>query len=168
MALNAEVRLKITINQTKSFDAADPRYSPVIEKVLAFASGVGANQADEVYVDIFSIAASGSATYDLNAALTDALGQSVAAVEMVGYAVFADSTNTNNILLGGAASNQTPIFQGTSGGQTVKPGGFATNFAPNASGLATITAATGDIFALANSSSGTAVTGTAVFILRSA
>jgi hypothetical protein len=67
-------------------------------------------------------------------------------------------TNTNNVLVGGAASN---AWVGWVGDVTdvvkVKPGGTFVWIAPDVNGGA-VTAATGDLLKVANSSSGTSIT----------
>lgn len=168
MSLTSELRIKLSASQTKTYDKASPRFSPVLEKIISLSSGVAADMADLLYVDDFSIAASSTGNYDLNASLTDALGTSIVAVELVGIVVFADSTNTNNVLVGGAGSNPVPFLADTTDKVPVKPGGAFVLVAPNAAGICTITASTGDILGMANSSSGSAVTGTIGLLMRTA
>jgi hypothetical protein len=66
--------------------------------------------------------------------------------------------NTNNVVVGGAASNGwVGPFGDVSDTVAVKPGGTLLLVAPNAAGYA-VTAGTGDILKVANSGAGTGVT----------
>ena len=65
------------------------------------------------------------------------------------------------------ASNGVPLFLAASDGLDVKPGGCFLWLAPDATGVA-VTAGTGDLINIANSSSGTSVTYDVVIIGASA
>jgi len=68
------------------------------------------------------------------------------------------------VLVGGAASNQVAtIFGATNDVLVIRPGGMFALTAPDNTGMA-ITASTGDLLKIANSSSGTSVTYTIVII----
>ena len=128
-----------------------------INQVVAFSEGSAANQAQYLYTAQPTIAASGSSNIDLAGATTDALGATLTCTTVKFIYVKAAAANTNNVLVGGAGSN---TFINWVGDATdivvVKPGGFLLLVAPG-TGYA-VTAATGDLLKLANSSSGTGVT----------
>ena len=136
--------------------------------ITALASGVGANQADKVFSEQRTIAASGTNDYDLAGALTDAFGVTVTFARIKMIAVFADSANVNNVVIGNAATNQ---FVGPTGAAAhtinVRPGGSVVLFAPDATAWP-VTAGTGDLLRFANSGAGTSVIYNVVFLGASA
>lgn len=169
MALTVtEIRVKLTANQTGSNDLGTPRYSPEHEALLQFATGTGANQADLFWADTRTLAASGTENLDLAGVLTDAFGATITSAELVAVLITAAPGNTNNVVVGGAASNTLLMLGDATDKVPVKPGGVFLLAAPNAAGLCTVTAGTGDILLVANSSSGTPVTYTVSLIARSA
>lgn len=167
MALTSRITLELSATQTGSHDFGGPEFSPLMRKVLDFASGVGANQADLLFCDTRTIAASSSEDLDLAGVLADAFGATITMAEVVAIIVFADAANTNNVVLGDATS-PVPLFGGTNPTFAVKPGGFFAVGAPNASGLLTVGAGSTDDLKVANSSSGSSVTYTIAVLGRSA
>lgn len=124
---------------------------------VSLASGVGANQADKCYSETKTLGA--SATYDLDLAgvLTDAYGAVLTFARVKLIAVFADSGNTNNVLVGAAAATQ---FIGPLGSATdkanVRPGGCLCFFAPDATAWPVGAGAT-DFLRFTNGAAGTSV-----------
>lgn len=165
---SAEIRVSIAALSNGPNTVWAQIFDPTVSTLLAFAAGTGAEQADRLYVGAIDIAASGSTELDLAGVLTDAFGTTLTFAELAAVLVFADDTNTNDIDVGGAASNAVPLFKATNDIVPVKPGGVLTLAAPGAAGLCTVTAGTGDKLKLANSSSGSSVTGTIVILGRSA
>ena len=167
MALTSELRVKFSATQTGSNDLGNPRFLPSLDKVLQFTSGTGANQADIVWTDERTLAASGSEDLDLAGALTDAFGATITAAELVAIIIVADAGNTNNVVVGDATA-PIPLFGGTNPTFAIKPGGVFAVAAPNAAGLLTVGAGTTDDLKVANSSSGSEVTYKIVVLGRSA
>lgn len=167
MALTAELKATFRATQTGSNDFGGPTFAPTIEKLLQFTSGTGANQADILFADERTIAASSSEDLDLAGALTDAFGATVAAAELVALLVIADPGNTNDVVLGDASA-PIPLFGGTNPTFAVKPGGFFFVAAPGAAGQLTVGAGSADDLKVANSSSGTSVTYKIAILARSA
>ena len=127
-------------------------------KTVDLTNGTGALQADVIWSDQRTIAASTTEDLDLaGGGLTDAFGTAFAPAKVKLVAVCAASGNTNDVLVGGDA-NSVPIFADVSDIQPVKPNGCYVAMAPGTAGLATVTAATGDIIQVANSGAGTTVT----------
>lgn len=123
----------------------------------SMSNGTGASQADKIFLDSRSIAASGVDDLDLNgAALQDPLNANLALLRIKLIAVSAYPTNVNNLLLGAAAANPVSTILGATGVLTIRPGGLLLLTAPDATGYA-VTAATADILRFANSGAGTAV-----------
>lgn len=135
---------------------------------VSLASGVGANQADKVFSETRSIAASGTFDYDLAGVLTDVFGAVCTFARIKAIAVFADAGNTNNVVLGNAAATQ---FLGPFGAAVhtahVRPGGSVLFFAPDATGWPVGAGAT-DLFRITNGAAGTAVLFDIVFLGASA
>lgn len=121
-------------------------------------TGTGAGQADRVYYAQPTIAASGTTTVDLAGVVTDVFGATVTFARVRALIVAAASGNTNNVVVGAAASNG---FISWVGGAThsvnVRPGGFLALAAPDATGYA-VTATTADQLLFTNSGAGTSVT----------
>jgi len=124
----------------------------------AFANGTGANQANMVFADTRTLAASTSESLDLSGVLTNAFGASILFTKIKGIIIAAAAANTNNVLVGGAASNAFINWVGDATDIiTVRPGGLFCLMAPDATAYA-VTAGTGDLLKINNSSSGTGVT----------
>lgn len=127
-------------------------------------NGTGANQANQIFTDTRTLTASSSENLDLAGGLTDAFGNTITFTKIKGIFVVADSANTNDVLVGGAASNG---FSSWVNDPTdvvkVKPGGGFATIAPNSTGLA-VTAGTGDILKVANSGGTTSVSYTIVIV----
>lgn len=132
-----------------------------IDKLVSYVTGSGAGGADGYFAAAINIAASGSQTWDLTSQ-TDPLGQALDFVRVKAVIVLADAANTNDIVLEGGAS--TP-YLGPLGGTTptlnVRPGGMALYMDPGATGY--LTSGSNNL-KLANSSSGSAVTGKLIVI----
>lgn len=131
-------------------------------------TGTGANQADRVYYAQPTVAASGTTTIDLAASVTDVFGATVTFARIKALIIAAASGNTNNVIVGNAASNG---FITWVGGAThtvnVRPGGFLALAAPDATAYA-VTAGTGDLLLFTNSGAGTSVTFDVILIGSSA
>lgn len=131
-------------------------------------NGTGANQADKLYADSNTLAASANTDVDLAGSLTDVLGAALTFAKVKAIFLRAATGNTNNVVLGGAASN---AFVGPFGAAahtiSVSPGGFLGIIAPDSAGW-TVTAGTGDLLRIANSGAGSTVTYDVVIIGTSA
>jgi hypothetical protein len=128
-------------------------------KSQGFSSGAGASQMDRLMADQRVIAPSGTDDLDLTGtALQDIMNANLALARVKLIVVYAASANTNNVVIGAAASNQ---FVGPFGAAThtiaLPPGGLFVVMAPTATGWP-VTAATADLLRIANSGAGTSVT----------
>jgi hypothetical protein len=121
------------------------------------ANGTGANQASNHWHDQRTIAASGNDDLDISGVLTNVFGTSMVFTKIKALIVKA-AGNTNDVIVGGAASNQFATFLGAATHTIkVKPGGLLVLVAPDANGYA-VTAGTGDILRITNGGAGTSVT----------
>lgn len=128
-----------------------------------FENGTGAGQGNACYIDEFSIAASGTLNIDLSGSLTDRLGNPVVFTAVKAILLIADATNVNNVIFGNGTNPFVGPFNAGADTVTIEPGGFMLLMTPSAAGWA-VGAGSSDVIKLANSSSGTAVTGTIVII----
>lgn len=124
----------------------------------AFTDGTGANQAQKLFTDQRTLAASANEALDLSGVLADVFGATLTLTKIKAILIKAADGNTNDVIVGGAASN---AWVGPFGSSThtvaVKPGGTVMFVAPDATGYA-VTAGTGDQLKVANSAAGSAVT----------
>ncbi len=163
VALTSKVSIKGVL--TTSRDAGDATVPLSVVSSTDVANGTGADQANAYYEDDFSIAASGTLAIDLSGSLVDPNNVTVAFTSVKEILIKADTTNTNNIVYGNAASNQ---FLGPLGAAThtiaIKPGGrMSLSEGYSAAGWAVAGGSTDNIL-LTNSAGGTPVTGTIVII----
>ena len=124
----------------------------------AMADGAGLNQANQVYSARRTLAASANESIDLSGSLTNAFGTSLTFTKIKALIVAASAANTNDVIVGGAATNGFISWVGAATDTVkVKPGGVFVITAPTAAGLA-VTAGTADLLKVANSAGGTGVT----------
>lgn len=123
-----------------------------------WASGVLAGQADLVWSSTNTLTASSNVDLDLAGILTAPLGGTLTFARLKAILVSADAGNTNNVVVGGAASAQ---FVGPFGAAAhtvaVQPGGMYCVVAPGATAWP-VTATTADLLRIANGGAGTPVT----------
>lgn len=167
MGLTAELLLRFSALQGGANDFGGPSFAPELKKLFQFESGTGAGQADLLWMDERTLAASTSEDLDLAGVLTDALGATVTMAEVVAILVVADPANTNNVVLGDA-TQPVPLLGGTNPTISVKPGGAFMLCAPNAAGQFTVGAGATDDLKVANSGAGSAVTYKIAVLGRSA
>jgi hypothetical protein len=134
---------------------------------IELSSGTGANSADLMFSDQRTIAASSNEDLDLAGSLADAFGATLAFVELRAVMISAASGNTNNVKITEPASNGVPLFIAAGDGISVPPGGVFLWACP-ADGKVAVTASTGDLINIANSSSGSSVTYDVIIIGTSA
>lgn len=169
MGTDARVYAAIHVRHSGSPDFGTSTYIHEGTELLAdqLLTGTGDGQADVVFVDQRTISASSSEELDLAGSLTDPLGGSAVFAEVAAIEVRAAAGNTNNVVVGGAASN---AFVGPFGAAdntiAVPPGGVLVLYHPG--GGWAVTAGTGDLLQVANSGSGSTVTYDIVIVGRSA
>lgn len=113
-------------------------------------NGTGADQADILWHDQRTLAASTSEDLDLSGSLTDSFGTTVALARVKAIIVAAASANGGLIQVGGASSNQFINWVANSSDIIqVRAGGFFMMVAPDATAYA-VTAGTGDLLKIAN------------------
>lgn len=129
-----------------------------------FSDGNALNKAETIFSDTRTLTASSSEDLDLAGGLTDVFGNALTFTKIKALIVVASSGNTNNVQVGGAASNQFINWVANSSDiVNVPPGGMLVLTAPGAAGFA-VTPSTGDLLKIANGSSGTSVTYTIILV----
>lgn len=144
---------------TTALDMGTGRAPQSLSKSMSLANGTGAGKADRIFSDRRTLAASATEDLDLAGVLLDAFGATVTFARIKGLIVSAAVGNTNNVVIGAAASAPWITLLGATHTLTLRPGAFVavgTGLA-DATGYA-VTATTADLLKIANSSSGTAVT----------
>lgn len=157
MALTSRITYDLVSTLVGTHDFAAPSSKLTLTGQLDFASGTGADQADVLWSDQRTLAASATEDLDLSGSLSDALGTSVALARVKALFVQAATGNTNDVVLGNATTNAWATLLSATGTLTLKPGAFVLVGCEGATAWA-VTAGTGDLLKVANSSSGSGVT----------
>ena len=166
--LNATITAQISAVYKNLLDLGTPTDTFLKKVLIELANGTGANSADLMFHDTRTINASANEDLDLAGALTNPLtGAAMTFVELRAVLISAASGNTNNVRVTRPASNGVPLFLAASDGIDVPPGGCFMWTCP-ADGKVSVTAGTGDLINVANSSSGTSVTYDVVILGSSA
>lgn len=170
MPLNTKISVTLSAKLTGTPDLSNSEISTLLELAVTLASGTLAGQADKIYADAFSIVASGSSDLDLvGTSLIGPDGVSVSFARVKALIVSADAANTNNVVIGAAATNPWVGFLGATHTLTLRPGAFTMMGAGAADLAAYATVAnTGDLLRLANSGAGSVVTGKIILVGASA
>jgi hypothetical protein len=162
--VTATIELNIKAKQTGTADLGSPQFTALLEKILEFSPGtVAVGQANILFSDERTLTASSSEDLDVAGALTDALGASIAAAEVVAIAIVAAAGNTNDVQLTRPAANGVPSFLAASDGVAIGPGDIF--LLTNRKGIS-IVAATADLIHIANGGAGTSVTYQVIIIGR--
>lgn len=157
MPLTTKIKASIEATQTGSNDYGSPRFTPQLSALIDLASGTIADSADLIFVDERTVASATNDDIDLAGVLSNALGGTLTFVEIVAILIINKSkagvANTTNLTIGAGANP----FVGFLGGTTptigpIRPGGVLLLAAPADVGIGAVTAGTGDILRIANSS----------------
>jgi hypothetical protein len=166
--LNSRITISAVAELTSALDLATGRVPLQVDRGASFSSGTAANQADRIFHDTRTLAASATENLDLAGVLADSFGATITFARIKGILVAAASGNTNNVVVGGHA---TAAFVNWVGDATdtivVRPGGTFCLTAPDATAYA-VTATTGDMLTVTNSAGGTGVTYDIILIGASA
>ena len=163
-SLALRIALSIAADLANSVDIGSVNYPLSYSPSYVFTDGTGASQAKEVITDTRTLSASASEDLDLSGGFTDVFGNTVAFDKIKALIFVADAGNSNDVVIGGAASNAvSTIFGATTHTIKLKPGGMIALVAPDANGY-DITAATADLLKVANGGAGSSVTYTIVAV----
>jgi len=133
---------------------------------LSFASGTGSGQADQHFLNSFTLASGATNNHDISGGLTSALGATITAAKHVALIIYNPATVAGDYLSVGAhATNPLISFINAAGVNYVRPGGFLVWSCFVDAG--TVTAATGDLLKVTNSGANS-ITYTIGFLTKSA
>jgi hypothetical protein len=156
MSVTARIAIDVAGTIFGVNDLGSPSMPFQLNEVVAFTPGALAGQANLVFADSRTIAASANDDIDLNGSLPAPFGGTIGFTAVRAIIIRAAAGNTNNVVVGAAASNQ---FVGPFGAAThtlaIRPGDELVLTARGAGW--TVTPATGDILRIANSGAGTPV-----------
>jgi len=159
------LNIQATINNPKAQQSVQAVLN--IASAAQLQSGTGANQADRLWADTRTIAISGTDPLDLAGTLVDAVGTTLSLLRVKLLYLKAAAGNTNNLIVGNGTNPFINWVGAAAHTVTVRPGGIFLLYAPDATAYA-VTAATGDIWQIANSGVGPSVTYDVVVIGSSA
>lgn len=159
MPLTTKIKVDLATLLTAALDLSTTSSPTRLSHQINLANGSGAGQASKLWTDRRTLAASGTEDLDLaGTALTDPFGAAISFARIKGLLIRAAAGNTNNVVVGGAASNAFINWVSDATDKiVVRPGGLLLLVAPDATGYA-VTAATGDLLTIANSGGTTGVT----------
>jgi hypothetical protein len=169
MAVTADLGISAGAYQTRTLDLTTSEDRLSFRRGVHLTSGTGAGKADRVFHDQRTLAASATEDLDLAGVLTDAFGTAITFVRIKGLFISAAAANSNNVVVGAAASNAWATLLNATGTLTLRPGASfgAMSGAADATAMA-VTATTGDLLKIANSGAGTSVVYDIVIIGASA
>lgn len=167
MALRSEFIVKAACTLSTALDLATASVPLDMTNQIRLTSGTGADQADLIFHDTRTLAASATEDLDLAGVLASALGTTLTFARIKAVIVSAASGNTNNVNLTRPAANGVPLFLAAGDGIAVRPGGVFAWVAPDATAVA-VTAGTGDLLTVTNSAGSTSVTYSVVIVGASA
>jgi len=158
MALDTSLKVSLSAKMTSALDlmniSGDLNPS---SWSITLSNGTGAGQSDLVWSDKRQIAASGSEDLDLSGSLPGPLGGTMAFARIKMLAVKALNTNTNNVILGGAAATQwVGPFGAATHTTSIRPGGLFVVGCSDLTGWPVVGGAS-DFLKVANSGAGTVV-----------
>lgn len=158
MALTSGVSVSLTGTLTSALDLSTGSAPLTVRRAAQFASGTGAGQADLIFSDRRTLAASASESLDLAGVLLDAFGATLTFVKIKGLYISAADANINTVVVGAAASTPWATLLSATGTVTLRPGSFlgVGVGAADATGYA-VTASTADLLKITNGGSGTSV-----------
>ena len=158
MGLNSKLAVRLDAVYDTPLDLATVTMPLTIDKQVRLASGTGAGQADRIWSDTRTLAASGTENIDLAGVLTDPLtGATITFARIKKILVTAATANVNNVNVIREAANGAPIFLALGDGVPIRPGGGIALWAVDAVAYQ-VTPATGDLLTFTNSGAGTPVT----------
>lgn len=155
--VSASIALQIAAKLVGAADLGNPVAPVSVSKTIQIEPGTDAlGKADILWADERTLAASATENLDLAGVISGLLGGTITAAEITGVYVEAAAGNTNDVLVGGAASNAFNAgMTGTTPKQAVGPGDCF--LITNRKGLA-VAAGTGDILLISNGGGSTGVT----------
>lgn len=163
MSLSTTITARVQATLSSALDLATASVPLDSHQRLTWTSGTGNDQADLIWHDRRTLAASGTEDLDLAGGLTSALGAALTFAEIKALLIVAAGANTNNVVVSRPAANGVPLFAAAGDAIPVTPGGMLLWASPD-DGKVAVTAGTGDLITITNSAAGTSVTYDVVII----
>lgn len=157
MAFRLQSFFDLEAEVTSPLDLSTPTNAVNFAKQMNLAQGSGAGQADMIWSDQRTIAASGTDALDLAGSLVGPFGTTLTFARIKMLIVLAAAGNTNNVNVVRDATSGAPLFLATGDGIPVHPGGGFIWYAPSATGVV-VTPTSADLINIVNSGAGTSVT----------
>ena len=158
LTVDAQVTLNGKYTGTQDLFTPTGAFSMFYRQLLP-TSGTGAGQADRLFSDQRTIAASSNDDLDLAGVLTDAFGATLTFVKVKGILISAAAANTNTLVIGGASSTFASWVTGTNPAVVLRPGGIFLLASGSADTTAyAVTATSADVLRITNGGAGTTVT----------
>ncbi len=157
MPLSLTLKAGVRGAHTSALDLGTASLPIDVQAALTLANGTGADQADLIFTDQRTLAASGTENLDVAGALSGAFGSTITMARVKAIFVKAAAGNTNDVQVTRPGSNGVPLFLAAGDGVALKPGGFMMIATGNATAYP-VTAGTGDLLTFTNSAGGTSVT----------
>lgn len=157
MSQSSTLQLILNSQFSKVQDLSTAKDALNFKRIFQIADGIGANKAESIFHDQRTLVASANEDLDLNGILTDAFGGVIPFTKIKTLIVAAAAANINDVLVGGAATNQFINWVSDVTDQLiVKPNGLFVLHDPTAGGYV-VTPATGDLLRITNGGAGTSV-----------
>ncbi len=166
MTLITQLTTQVVARYASALDLVEAAAPLEYRARVNLATGTGAGQADKIFSDTRTIAASGSDDLDLAGTLLDAFGAAITMARVKALIVTAAAANVNNVLVGGDATNTFLTWvEAEPDAVVLRPGATLALFAgeADATGYA-VTATTGDLLRIRNAAGGSSVTYSIVII----
>lgn len=158
MTLSTTLAIAAFAEQTNALDLGSARFPARLQRKVSLTDGAAAGQANRVFSDRRTLAASGAEDLDLAGVLLDAFGATITFARIKGLYIAAAAANTNNVVIGADATNPWATLLNATGTVTLRPGASFAAFAGAADGTGyAVTAGTGDLLQVANSGAGSSV-----------
>lgn len=170
MTLSSKVALRVTSNLSSALDLVTAQANLSKSYSAELDTGTAAGQADKVFSDTRTLAASATENLDLAGSLVDAFGATITFAKIKAIVVKAADANTNNVVVGGDVTNTFfGIFADETDALSLRPGACFALFCGEADAAGyPVVAATGDLLKITNSAGGTSVTYDIIIIGTSA
>lgn len=161
--LDGIVTQKISFDFQNPLDVGSANYPVRVNISTPLKDGTGANQANQIFTDTRTLAASTNEELDLSGSLSDAFGNLIAFTRIKAITIEASEDNTNNVEVTTPAANGVPLFIAAGDGVSLTPGASMTMVFPDVNGIPVV-AATGDLLDFANSAGGSTVDYTIIIV----
>jgi len=159
MATSLEVQVGISVRgqYTNTTDLGSSVQKVGYAPVCNFSNGTGAEQANKYFEDTRTLTASSTEDLDLYGGLTDVFGNTLNITKIKFIIIRAAATNTNDVVVGGAAGSPIVSLFGTATDKiNLKPGTGICLFATDSTAYAVVTS-TADLLKVANGGGTTSV-----------